>query len=92
MPDLPTLAESGLANYEYSSWVGLLAPAKTPAAIIERLWAETNRVARAPEMKKTLAHEGAEPVGNSPAEFEAVIQREIVTWRKAIETAGIKAD
>ena len=92
VPDLPTLAEAGLANYEYSSWVGLLAPAKTPAAIIDRLWVETNKVARAPEMKRILAHEGAEPVGNSPSEFAAIIQREIVSWRKVIETAGIKAD
>ena len=92
VPDLPTLAEGGLPGYEYSSWVGLLAPAKTPPAIVQRLSTETAKAARAPEMKRILAHEGAEPVGNSPAEFAAIIQREIVTWRKVVEQAGIKAD
>jgi tripartite-type tricarboxylate transporter receptor subunit TctC len=92
VPDLPTLAEGGLPDYEYSSWVGLLAPAKTPPAVVQRLWTETAKAARAPEMKRILAHEGAEPVGNSPAEFATIIQREIVTWKKVVEKAGIKAD
>ena len=92
VPDLPTLAESGLPGYEYSSWVGLLAPAKTPPAIVQKLWTETAKAARAPEMTRILAHEGAEPVGNSPAEFAAIIQREIVTWGKVVERAGIKAE
>jgi tripartite-type tricarboxylate transporter receptor subunit TctC len=92
LPDVPTLAESGVPGYEYSSWIGLLAPAKTPRAIVERLGVEAARAARAPEMKAVLALEGAEPVGNSPDEFASLIRTEIGRWSKLVGAAGIKAD
>ena len=91
-PELPTLAEAGLAGYDYSSWVGMLAPAKTPAAVINRLWNESAKAARSAEMKKIFAQEAAEPVGNSPEQFAANIEREIATWKKVVEAAGIKPE
>jgi len=89
---LPTLAEAGLPGYDYSSWVGMLAPAKTPAAVINRLWNESAKAARSAEMKNIFAQEAAEPVGNSPEQFAANIEREIATWKKVVEAAGIKPE
>ena len=91
-PDLPTLAEAGLKGYDYSSWVGLFAPAKTPPAIVNRLWTETAKAARSDEMKKIFAQEAAEPIGNSPEQFAAIVAREIATWKKVVEAAGIKPE
>jgi len=92
VPDLPTLAESGLPGYDYTSWVGLLAPAKTPSGIVSRLWNETAKAARSAEMRKVLAQEAAEPVGNSPEQFAAIVEREISTWKKVVDAAGIKSE
>ena len=91
-PDLPTLAEAGLTGYDYASWVGMFAPAKTPGAIVNRLWSESAKAARTQEMKTILAQEAAEPVGNSPEQFAAIVEREIATWKKVVEAAGIKPD
>ena len=92
VPDVPTLAESGVPGFDYASWVGMLAPAKTPAPIVNRLWNETAKAARTDEMRKILAQEAAEPIGNSPAEFAALIEREIGVWKKVVEAAGIKPE
>ena len=92
LPEVPTLAESGVPGYEYSSWIGLLAPAKTPRAVIEKLGAEAARAARTPEMRSILALEGAEPVGNSPDEFASQIRAELSRWQKLVDATGIKAD
>ena len=91
-PEVPTLAESGLPDYDYSSWIGLLAPAKTPRAIVARLATAAARTARTPEIASILALEGAEPVGNSPEEFAVVIRTEIGRWQKLVGSAGIKED
>ncbi len=92
LPEVPALDESGVPGYEYASWIGLLAPAKTPRAIVEKLGAEAARAVRTPEMKAILALEAAEPVGNSPDEFAAQIREELVRWSKLVAAAGIKAD
>jgi tripartite-type tricarboxylate transporter receptor subunit TctC len=92
LPEVPTLAESGVTGYEYSSWIGLLAPAKTPRAIVEKLAAESARAARTPEMRAILALEGAEPVGSSPDEFASQIRTELARWSKLVAATGIKAD
>ncbi len=91
-PDLPTLDEAGLKGYDYTSWVGMLAPAKTPAAVIDRLWKESAKAGRSVEMQKILAQEAAEPIGNSPQQFAAIVEREIAIWKKVVEAAGIKPD
>ena len=92
LPDIPTVAEAGLPGYDYSSWVGLLAPAKTPRAVLDRLASESARGVQTAETKKILALEGADPVGSTPEEFAALIRRELAGWRKVVEAAGIKAD
>jgi tripartite-type tricarboxylate transporter receptor subunit TctC len=92
LPDLPTVAESGVPGYDYSSWVGLLGPAKTPRAVLDRLAAEAARGVQTAETRKILALEGADPVGSTPEEFAALIRREIAGWRKVVQAAGIKGD
>jgi len=91
-PEVPTIAESGVPGYDHGPWNGMLAPAKTPRAIIARLNAEVARIVHMPETKAVLVHEGAEPVGNTPEEFAAIIKTETVKWEKVIRAAGIKAD
>ncbi len=91
-PDVPAIAESGVPGYDYASWIGLLAPAKVPPAIIARWHGEAARVMQTPEMKTLLQHEGSEPVGNSPQEFGNIIKTEVERWRAVSKAAGIKAD
>ena len=91
-PEVPTIAEAGVKGYEYSSWIGLLAPAKTPPAILARLNAEAVKAIRTPEIKAILAVEASEPVGNSPAEFDAVMKSEVARWLKVVKAAGIKGE
>jgi tripartite-type tricarboxylate transporter receptor subunit TctC len=91
-PDIPTIAESGVPGYDHGPWNGFLAPAKTPPAVIARLNEETARVLQLPETKAVFLNEGAEPVGNKPEEFGAIIKGETAKWAKVIQAAGIKAD
>lgn len=91
-PDVPTVAEAGVRDYDYSSWIGLLAPAKTSPAIIARLNAEAVKAIRTPEIKAILAVEASEPVGNSPAEFDAIMKSEVARWIKVVQVAGIKGE
>ena len=76
LPDLPTIAESGVPGYESSSWYGILAPAGTPAEVVKRLNAALVKVITQPAFRDALAREGAEPVGNSPEAFGAFIKAE----------------
>ena len=89
MPELPTIAESGVPGYEASTWYGLLLPARTPAPIVGRLHAETVKALAVPELRERLVGQGFEPVGGTPAGFAAYIQSEIVKWGKVIKAAGI---
>ena len=91
-PDIPTVAESGLAGYEAYGWYGIAAPAHTPAAVIERLHNEVAKIARDPKMKARLAGQGLELVGNTPAEFDAFIRAEIAKWAAVLKAAGIKPE
>ena len=90
LPDIPTVAEAGIANYEALQWYGLLAPAGTPAPIIARLHAETAKAVRSVEMKERLAADGADPVGNTPAEFAAHIKEEMRKWAEVARAAKIE--
>jgi len=89
-PEIPTVAEAGVSGFEAVSWFGLLAPAKTPAAIVNALAAETTRILKLPDVNKRISDLGAEPVGGTPAEYAAFIRSEIVKWRKVITAAGVK--
>ena len=91
-PEIATFAESGAPGYEHEPWNGLLAPAKTPAAIIAKLNAEVVRNLGTPEVKKIFANEGAEAVGNSPDAFAAIVKSETAKWARVIKIAGIKID
>jgi tripartite-type tricarboxylate transporter receptor subunit TctC len=92
MPEIPTIAESGVPGYDHGPWNGFLAPARTPRAVIARLNEETARILHLPETKAVFTNEGAEPVGNKPEEFGAIIKAETAKWAKVIQSAGIKAD
>jgi tripartite-type tricarboxylate transporter receptor subunit TctC len=90
LPNIPTVAEAGIAGYEALQWYGLLAPAGTPPAIVQRLYTETAKAVRTAEMKERLAADGAEPVGNTPAEFAAHIQEEMRKWADVARAAKIE--
>mgnify|MGYP001172698905 CR=1 FL=1 len=90
-PDLPTMAESGYPGFEAVPWFGLMAPAGTPSAIIDRLNRETAKILAMPEIRKKLNDIGADVIGGTPAEFAAAIERELPQWAKVIKQAGIKA-
>jgi tripartite-type tricarboxylate transporter receptor subunit TctC len=89
-PDLPTLAESGFPSFDATASFGLVAPAGTPPAIIDKLNRETVRILASPDVRKRFAELGSEVIGNSPAEFSAVIKAEIPQWAKLIKDAGIR--
>jgi tripartite-type tricarboxylate transporter receptor subunit TctC len=89
-PDIPTVAESGLAGYEVYGWYGIAAPARTPRPVIDRLHAEVAKIARDPKMKARLAGQGLELVGNSPEEFDAFIRAEVSTWAEVLKRAGLQ--
>ncbi len=90
VPDIPTIAESGLPEFETSQWFGILGPARMPRAIVDRLHASLVRGSNAPEVKSRLSAEGVEVVNSSPEEFASVIKRELVQWAKVIKAAGIQ--
>ncbi len=90
VPDLPTVAEAGVKGYQHASWVGLLAPAKTPAAIINLLHAESVKILARDDVKATFLKGGMETEGDSPKEFAATIREEVDKWKKLVKTAGIK--
>ena len=91
VPELPTMAESGFAGFEAVPWFGLMAPAGTPPAIIDKVHRETVRVLALPDLRKRLEELGLDVIGSSPAEFAALIKVELPQWAKVIKDAGIKA-
>lgn len=91
LPELPTIAESGVPGYEAATWYGLLAPAGTPKAIVGRLHAEIVKIL-ATDTRQLLMAQGFEPAGSSPSEFASYIKTEIVKWAKVIKDAGIRPE
>jgi tripartite-type tricarboxylate transporter receptor subunit TctC len=92
MPELPTIAESGVPGYMAEFWWGLAAPAKTPVAILDRLAAELTKALQSPELKKRFAGEGSEPTVMTREQFTKFVTNEIVRWRKVAQDSGIKPD
>ena len=91
-PELPTIAETGVAGYEAGSWYGLSAPAGTPKEIIGRLHAETIKVVALPDVKERLFNAGFEVVTSSPEQFGEFTRTEIQKWGKLVKAAGLKVD
>jgi len=92
LPELPTIAEAGVAGYEATSWNGMLAPAGTPADVIKRLNAEFNRIIGTPEMNKRMLDNGYEPVGGPSERFGELIRAEIAKWAPVVKAAGVQVD
>jgi tripartite-type tricarboxylate transporter receptor subunit TctC len=92
LPNVPTVAEAGLPGYEANNWYGFLAPAHTPRPIIERLHREIVKVLALPDVKDKLAGVGAEVVGNTPQEFEAVIRADVAKWKRIVIETGAKVE
>ena len=92
MPEVPTVAESTQPSFRAGVWFGLLAPAETPRAIIDRLNAETVRVLQTPDFKAKLIEQGAESVPSSAEQFSALIQAEITKWADVIRSSGVRME
>jgi tripartite-type tricarboxylate transporter receptor subunit TctC len=91
LPDVPPIADT-LPGYEARGWNGILAPAGTPPAIINRLHAEIVKVVRSPEFGQQLVSEGAIAIGNTPAEFDAVVRADVRKWATVMKEAGIRPE
>lgn len=92
VPELPTIAESGLPGYSATAWYGVLAPAGTPREIIMKINAEIVKGLRTEEMKKRIASDGGEVIGSTPEEFTAVMKTDIAKWAKVVQASGAQVD
>ena len=92
LPDLPTVAESGVPGYEASAWFGVVVPAGTSREIVARLNREINRAVGLPDMKERFAQQGAIPAPGTPEEFTAWIRSEIAKWGKVVKASGARVD
>ncbi len=89
LPEVPTVAESGLPGFQSSLWYALLAPAGTPAPVVKRLNSELIRIVRTPAISDQLLAQGAEAIGSSPEEFTTFLRADIERWKKVVKEAGI---
>jgi len=92
LPEVPTVAESGYADFDVQSWFGLAAPAGTPAAVVKKLNAELVKVLALPDVKKRLAEMGATPAGGSPADMRKFASAEVKRWNAVVKASGAKAE
>jgi tripartite-type tricarboxylate transporter receptor subunit TctC len=92
MPELPTLAELGLPEFEASSWFGVLGPHDMPREIVDKLHAELTRIMKVPEIRDKLTQQGADPVASTPEEFAAYIRAETAKWARVVKISGAKAE
>jgi tripartite-type tricarboxylate transporter receptor subunit TctC len=92
LPEVPTVAESGFPGFEAALWLGVFAPAGTPAAVVERLQRELVAIAAQPDFIEALAKNGAEPPGVAPREFPALVRDELARYGKVVKAIGLKLD
>jgi tripartite-type tricarboxylate transporter receptor subunit TctC len=92
LPEVPTIAESGLPGYDALQWYGVMLPVRTPPAIVTRLHAEISAILRLPDVRERLSQEGGEASGSSPAQLATQIETEIAKWSKIVKAANIKAE
>ena len=92
LPDLPTVAESGVAGFDVDGWVGMFAPAKVSQRVVERMHAEAVKVLRMPEVRELVLAAGSETSGLPPAETREKVARETAMWAKVVKSTGIKVE
>jgi tripartite-type tricarboxylate transporter receptor subunit TctC len=92
MPDIPTVAESGVPTYQSFGWFGLMAPAKTPKAILQKLHQATVTAVGSAEIAQKFMQLGVDPVTNSPEEFGKFVADQLVRYKSAVKELGIQAD
>lgn len=92
LPDTPTVAESGLPGYEAMPWLGLMAPAGTPAPVVNKLYAELHEVLKEPAVQEKFRSLGLDIIGSKPEEFKTFLSGDIVKWAKVVKDSGAKAD
>ena len=92
LPDVPTLAESGLKGFNITAWVGLVAPKGTPKEIVDKLNGEIGRILKDPEFVKEITSIGIDPLGSTPAEFATFLRAEIPRWQQIVIDAGAKVE
>jgi tripartite-type tricarboxylate transporter receptor subunit TctC len=92
LPDLPTIAESGLPDYDLDGWGGLVGPAGVPPETVDRLQSEIAAILGLPDVRERLASLGADPSGMAPADFRRFIAAEAVKWRRIVVESGAKID
>jgi len=92
LPNVPTMSEAGVAGYETTIWLGLMAPKGTPVAIIHQLNSAVTAIVTRPEIKKQWAEKGAMPLSMSSPEFQIYLERDVIKWEKIIKLSGAKSD
>src|SRR5258706_14939515 len=92
LPDVPTMKEAGVEGVEVPLWFGMLAPAATPREIVQLLAANVTKAGHAPDLRQNMIDQGADPVGNTPEEFQRQLDREVASWLEVVKVSGAKAD
>jgi tripartite-type tricarboxylate transporter receptor subunit TctC len=90
MPDVPTVSEAGVAGYEATIWLGIMAPANTPKPIVDKLNAEIVKVINRPDVKAAWEKQGAVPMTMTSAEFDAYLRKDIEKWAGVVKASGLK--
>ena len=90
MPEIPTIAEQGYPGFDVNYWLGLMGPAKMPAAVVRRINEEVNAAIKAADVRETFSFNGFEPTGGTPADFSALVKREIKEWAEVVKKTGIQ--
>ena len=91
-PDVPTLAESGMPGFEVGAWQGVMVPAGTPPAVVDKLNAEIVKALKSPDVRDRLALQGAEPLGSTPQEYGAYVKKELARWAGVVKATGVTLD
>jgi tripartite-type tricarboxylate transporter receptor subunit TctC len=92
LPDVPTVAEAGVPGYEATIWLGVMAPARTPQPIVDKLNAAINKVLQRDDLKQAWAQQGAVPMPMSPPQFDAFLRKDIEKWAKVVKLSGAKVE
>jgi tripartite-type tricarboxylate transporter receptor subunit TctC len=92
LPEVPTVAEQGFPGFSFLTWIGFLAPAATPATLVDRINRDIARALQMPEVQKRLVAAGYDPLSNTPAEFAALLQGEVVKWARVVKESGARPD